>query len=332
MPLQAGTRLGNHEILAPLGAGGMGEVYRARDLRLGREVALKVPPGDMAANPTRRARFEREARMAAGLNHPNIVTLHSVEDDGGVPFLTMELVEGHDLATVVTPGGLPLKRVLDLAIPLADALAAAHERHIVHRDLKPANVMVTSRGIVKVLDFGLARLAEDDPASDLASTTAMLPVTTEGMVFGTVPYMAPEQLRAEPADARTDLFALGVLLYELTTGERPFRGSTAAEVTSSILRDAPTPVHVLRKDIPADLGRIVSRCLEKDPDRRMQTAKDVRNELERVRNATESGPLAAVIDGAVPSVAVLPFTTTGRGLEDEDFADGITEDVIAHLC
>ena len=330
MPLTSGMRLGAYEILALLGAGGMGEVYRARDTRLGREVALKVLPEQLASQPDRLARFEREARAIAALNHPSIVVLYSVENDAGVRFLTMELVEGHDLASVVAPGGLALKRVLDLAIPLTDALAAAHERHIVHRDLKPANVMLTPQGRVKVLDFGLARLATDEATDDAQTMGPTLPVTSDGVVMGTVPYMAPEQLRGEPLDARSDLFSLGVLLYELATGQRPFRGKSSAEVTSSILRDLPAPVHVVRKELPADLGRIVARCLDKDPDRRIQTAKDVRNELELLRRASESGPLAAVA-ADVPSVAVLPFTTTGRSDDDEDFALGITEDVIAHL-
>src|SRR4249920_1137891 len=321
MVLAPSARLGAYEIIAPLGVGGMGEVYRARDTRLGREVAIKVLPDALAREPGHLARFEREARSVAALNHPNVVVLFSVEHEAGVRFLTMEMIEGQNLAGVVTPGGLPLKRILDLTIPLADALAAAHERHIVHRDLKPANIMVTPGGRVKVLDFGLARPASDDPQDVSQITTATLPITSEGMAAGTLPYMAPEQLRGEPVDARTDLFALGILLYELATGRRPFRGSTAAEVTSSILRDVPPPLHVVRQDLPSDLGRIIARCLEKDPDRRMQTAKDVRNELELVRRAAETGPLAALGVGEVPSVAVVPFTTTGHGNEDADFAD-----------
>jgi TolB-like protein/Tfp pilus assembly protein PilF len=334
MVLTAGARLGAYEILTALGAGGMGEVYRARDTRLGREVALKVLPAALAKDPAHLARFEREARSVAALNHPNVVVLYSVEHADGVHFLTMELVEGESLARVVTTGGVPLRRVLDLAIPLADALAAAHERRIVHRDLKPANVMVTPQGRVKVLDFGLARLASTDVAMETQAMTATLPLTSEGTVLGTVPYMAPEQLRGEPVDERTDLFAFGILLYELVTGERPFRGGTAAEVSSSILRDAPLPPQRARKDLPSDLARIITRCLEKDPDRRIQTAKDVRNELELVRRESDTGPFAALGPAGrdVRSVAVLPFTTARRGTEDEDFADGITEDVIAHLC
>src|SRR5206468_2791439 len=203
MPLTSGTRLGNYEIVAPLGAGGMGEVYRARDLRLGREVALKVLPADVASDTRRLARFELEARTVAGLNHPNIVTLFSVEDEDSTRFLTMELVEGQSLDRHVAPDGLPVARVVELGIALADALAAAHEKGVVHRDLKPANVMLTREGRVKVLDFGLAKL--EAPNSELDATqapTQTAPLSTAGQVVGTVPYMAPEQVRGEPVDCR----------------------------------------------------------------------------------------------------------------------------------
>src|SRR5512143_730640 len=221
MPLIVGSRLGIYEIVAPLGAGGMGEVYRARDTRLGRDVALKVLPADVATHPDRLARFEREARTVAGLNHPNIVVLFSVEDEGDVRFLTMELVEGQSLDHALTPGGLPVTRVIELGIALADALVAAHEKGVVHRDLKPENVMLTRDGRVKVLDFGLARLAPPKFDSDLAQTkTVEAPISESGMVLGTVPYMAPERLRGEPTDTRSDLFSLGVMLYELASGRR----------------------------------------------------------------------------------------------------------------
>ena len=235
MPLIPGTRLGPYEIVAPLGAGGMGEVYRARDPRLKRDIAIKVLPADVTSSPDRLARFEREATTVAGLNHPNIVVLHSIEEDDGVRFLTMELVEGRSLAELITPGGLPLAQLLDLGIPLADALVAAHEKGVVHRDLKPANVMVTREGRVKVLDFGLAKLAhaESDLDAALAATQAG-PISEVGQVVGTAPYMAPEQTRGEPVDARSDLFALGIVLYELATGRRPFHGPTASVVSSAI--------------------------------------------------------------------------------------------------
>jgi serine/threonine protein kinase len=249
MDLSAKTRLGTYEILEPLGAGGMGEVYRAKDLRLGREVAIKVLPSEVTLSPERLARFEREARTVAGLNHPNIVTLHSVEDEGGIRFLTMELVEGQTLSNLVTPGGLPLSRVLEISIPLTDALVATHERGVIHRDLKPGNVMVTREGRVKVLDFGLAKIAgsaESDEGATAAtkseSTTSESTISGTGQAVGTIPYMAPEQIRGETVDARSDLFALGIILYELVSGRRPFIGESWIDVGHAILRDTPVPL------------------------------------------------------------------------------------------
>ena len=296
MPVPSGTRLGPYEILAPLGAGAMGEVYRARDSRLGRDVALKLLPPAMAADAERVARFEHEARTVAGLNHPNIVTLYSVEDDAGTHFLTMELVEGRGLDKHVTPEGLPIERVLALGVAIAEALSAAHEKGVVHRDLKPANVMLTSDGRVKVLDFGLAKFtgAAPDTGGGLDATqlaTMAAPLSSHGQVVGTVPYMAPEQVRGEAVDSRTDLFALGIMLYELTTGRRPFQGATLGMVSSAILRDAPSSPASARADVPTDLERIISRCLEKDPRARFQTALDVANELRRVRMTRDAAPV-----------------------------------------
>ncbi len=332
MLLTSGTRLGAYEILAPLGAGGMGEVYRARDTRLGREIALKVLPADLAAHPDRLARFEREARTVAALNHPNIVTLHSVEDDGGVRFLTMELVEGRSLALEVAPGGLPIPRVIELGIALADALAAAHEKGVIHRDLKPANVMLTRDGRVKVLDFGLAKLAEADSGLDLTqATTVAAPLSESGVVMGTVPYMAPEQIRGKTVDARTDLFALGVVLYELAAGRRPFAGETHADVSSAILRDTPRPLHALRSELPPDLDRIVSQCLEKTPRERFQSALDVSNELRRLRKElerSESGLAAKPTSDKVASIAVLPFANRSASVDDEYFSDGLADELL----
>src|SRR5688572_8707040 len=288
MPLTPATRLGPYEILEPLGAGGMGEVYRARDPRLKRDIAIKLLPADVAASPRRLARLEREATTVAGLNHPNIVVLHSIEEDAGTRFLTMELVEGQSLATLVAPGGLPLAQLLDLAIPLADALVAAHEKGIVHRDLKPANVMVTRDGRVKVLDFGLAKLTQAEP--DLETTHAMAePISTAGEMVGTAPYMAPEQIRGAAVDARTDLYSFGVLLFELAAGTRPFAGSTLADLSSAILRDRPPSLTRLRSDLPADLERIIGRCLEKEPYERFQTALDLVHELRGLKRALDRG-------------------------------------------
>jgi len=340
MPLSPGARLGSYEIVSALGAGGMGEVYRARDQRLGREVAIKVLPEAVASHADRLARFEREARTVAALNHPNVVTLFAIEEANGIRFLAMELVEGQNLDRLVTPGGLPLSRVLDLAVPLADALTAAHERGVVHRDLKPANVMVTREGRLKVLDFGLAKSQAGDVVSDQTqAATVAAPLSGAGQVLGTVPYMAPEQVRGAATDARTDLFSLGILLYELLTGRRPFGGATPADVSSAILRDAPAPLRAARPDLPADIERIVGRCLEKDPDRRFQTAKDVRNELELVRRPLEPGHASSLSGVGVrdtaareaPSVAVLPFANRSRDEADEYFAEGLGDELLSVL-
>jgi len=309
----------------------MGEVYRARDTRLGRDVAVKVLPDAVARDPDRLARFDREARTVAGLNHPNIVVLYSIEEEAGIHFITMELVEGESLDRQVVPKGLSLSRVLELSIPLADALVAAHERDVVHRDLKPANVMVTRDGRVKVLDFGLAKLTL--PAEELGGTLAPTmesPISAAGQVVGTVPYMAPEQVRGAAADARTDLFAIGIIMYELASGRRPFSGHTFADVSSAILRDAPEPLAGIRADLPKELGRIVDRCLEKDPGARFQTALDLRNELWELKRTLErTRPQPA---NETPSIAVLPFVNMSRDEENEYFSDGLSEELLNVLA
>jgi len=344
--LSAGTRLGSYEIKSALGAGGMGEVYRASDSRLGRDVAIKVLPSDVACNPDRLARFEREARAVASLNHPNIVVLHSIEEADGVRFITMELVDGAGLDQSVVPAGLPIARVIEIGLCVSDALIAAHDRGIVHRDLKPANVMITREGRVKMLDFGLAKLSVSGTPADRSETvTVDSPMSTVGQVLGTVPYMAPEQLRGETADARTDLFATGVMLYELLSGTRPFGGPTLADLTSAILRDDPTPVASLRPEVPPDLERIVSSCLEKDRDRRPQTARDLRGDLEVARRKLESGAVHVAAAGAVtssmaahaqtdatPSIAVLPFVNRSSDEDDEYFADGLADELLTVLA
>lgn len=331
MALKPGTHLGTYQILGPLGTGGMGEVYRAKDLRLGRDVAVKVLPADVTSSHPRRARLELEARMVAGLNHPNIVTLFSVEDEEGIMFLTMELVEGRRLDKLLVPGGLELSRILELAVPLADALVAAHGRGVVHRDLKPGNVMVTPEGRVKVLDFGLATIAGGEPGDATAESTFAM----EQHPPGTVPYMAPETLRGEAVDARADLFALGIILHELSTGRRPFTGATSADVISSILRDSPESVTRIRPDLPSDFGRIVSRCLEKSPLDRARSAFEVANELRRlghdggrgVRGVSESPSLERVA-----SIAVLPFVNRSANVEDEYFSDGLADEMLNVLA
>ncbi len=344
MSLAAGTRFGPYEIVSPLGAGGMGEVYRAKDTKLGREVAIKVLPESVSADPERLTRFEREARALASLNHPNIVTVYSVEEAGDMRLLAMELVEGQTLDLAITTGGLSLSRFFEIAVPLADALSAAHERGIVHRDLKPANVMITREGRLKVLDFGLAKLVavDSDPNATGTATASRADLTGEGTVFGTVAYMSPEQARGGKVDARSDVFSLGVVLYEMLTGDRPFKGSSSVDIISSILRDWPPTVTELRADLPPHVGRILRRCLAKDPHDRYQTSRDVFNELRDLQAETSaavpSAPTAAPTRGAsgqvradeALSVAVLPFKSSGDA-EMESFADGLGEEITTGL-
>jgi serine/threonine protein kinase/Flp pilus assembly protein TadD len=312
----------------------MGEVYRARDPRLGRDIAIKVLPERLASSPERLARFEREAKAVASLNHPNIVTLYSIEEAAGTRFLTMELVEGRNLTSLVTPGGLPLGQMLDLSIPLADALVAAHEKGVVHRDLKPANVMVTREGRVKVLDFGLAKLTQPEPDLALSQAATMgAPLSEVGQVVGTAPYMAPEQIRGEAVDVRTDLFSFGVLIYELATGRRPFTGQTFADVSSTILRDDPPALTSIRSDLPGDLERIVCRCLAKQPHERFQTALDLANELRGLKRVLERGVAPAQkASGKVASIAVLPFMNRSASADDEYFSDGLADELLNLLA
>ena len=266
-----GQTLSRYKITGMLGEGGMGVVYRAEDSELGREVALKLLPAEMADNPKRLERFRREAKAVAAINHPNIVTIHSIESVETTHFLTMELVEGESLARLIPPGGMPLAKVFDIAIPLADALSSAHERGIVHRDLKPANVMITEENRIKVLDFGLAKLVEDPDSGtgDPALTAVPTELTAEGMVMGTAPYMSPEQVEGLPMDHRTDIFSLGIVLYEMATGKRPFAGDTSAALVSSILRDSPPTVTEINESLPRHLARIIEHCLEKDLEARL---------------------------------------------------------------
>src|SRR5262249_3046919 len=250
----------------------MGEVYRARDPKLKRDVAIKVLPDTTAGDPERRVRLEREAQSIAALSHPNIVTVYSVEEANGVLLLAMEYVEGQPLSEVIVWGGLPLTQILNLAIPLADAVGAAHLKGITHRDLKPPNVMVGSDGRVKVLDFGLARLMEG-PLIEMGVTALPTgPLTADGRIVGTSPHSAPDQAEGKRIDTRSDIFSLGVILYEMATGERPFKGDSPVSTITSILRDTPRPVTDLNHALPRDLAVIVRRCLAKDPEHRTQTA------------------------------------------------------------
>jgi len=296
--LAPGTRLGPYEILAPLGAGGMGEVYRARDTRLGRDVAVKVLPQHLSSNPDVRARFEREAKTVSALNHPHICTLHDVGRDGDTDFLVMELIEGETLAARLGRGALPAGEVVKLGAQLADALSRAHRAGVVHRDLKPGNIMLTKSG-AKLLDFGLARATRPavseppppDPALS-ASPTAGHPLTAEGTIVGTIQYMAPEQLEGREADARSDVWSLGCVLYEMATGLRAFEGQSRASLIAAILEHEPVLMTSVRPGTPPALDRLVQACLSKDPDDRVQSAQDVRLQLEWMRadSSASSGP------------------------------------------
>jgi Tol biopolymer transport system component/serine/threonine protein kinase len=292
--LVPGARLGPYEILSLVGAGGMGEVYRARDTKLNRDIALKVLLEREAADPQRRARFAREAQSVAALNHPNIVTIYSVEEADGIPFLTMEFVQGRPLREIIPKDGMPLERLLKIAIPLADALTAAHARGITHRDLKPANIMVGADNRVKILDFGLAKLHEPAPAPlGATSFPTAEHATGEGRIVGTAAYMSPEQAEGKPLDHRTDIFSFGVILYEMATGERPFQGDTTISVISSIVKDTPRSVTEVNPALPRDIGRIIRRALVKDPEHRYQTVRDLGNDLEDVKRDVDSGEVLA---------------------------------------
>ncbi|MGB5815893.1 MAG: serine/threonine-protein kinase, partial [Thermoanaerobaculia bacterium] len=299
-----GTTLGHYKIVGKLGHGGMGEVFRAEDTKLKREVALKVLPSDLSGDEERLSRFQREAESIAALNHPNIVTIYSVEEDGGTHFLTMELVGGKSLDKIIQKNGLPLDEVFDIAVPFADALSSAHEKGIIHRDLKPANVMVSEECRVKILDFGLAKLLQESDEAQSADDQATEALTEEGRILGTIPYMSPEQVQGRELDARSDIFSLGIILYEMVTGDRPFAGDTSADLISAILRDTPDSASEVKMDLPHHLGRIIRHCMEKNPKRRYQSALDVRNELEGLRQEIASGLVhteSAVMAAARPS-------------------------------
>jgi eukaryotic-like serine/threonine-protein kinase len=284
MTLPAGTRLGSFEVSSPLGAGGMGEVYIARDLRLGREVALKVLPEELSKDPSRLARFEQEARSASALNHPNIVTIFEIGREGDTPYIAMELVDGKTLRELSVGGPMPIRKILSAAAQVAEGLAKAHGAGIVHRDLKPENLMVSKDGFVKILDFGLAKLTEPESGGVSAMPTLAKPETHPGTVLGTVGYMSPEQASGQSVDFRSDQFTLGSILYELVTGEKAFGRKTAAETMSAIIREEPEPLGKIRPQTPLPLKWIVERCLAKDPEERYASTRDLARDLVGVRD------------------------------------------------
>ena len=278
--LQSGVRFGPYEILGPLGTGGMGEVYRARDSRLDRDVAIKVVPPSVAGNPEAVARFERESRAVAALSHPNILAIYDVGQSNGHPYSVMELLEGETLGARIAHGPMPVRKAVDIAAQIARGLAAAHDKQIAHRDLKPENVFLTPTGGVKILDFGLARSTAGQSELTRVESPTMAPATTPGTVLGTVGYMSPEQVRGEPTDHRTDVFSLGCVLYEMLTGQRAYRRDTAAETMSAILRDDPPDPGTLNVNVPPAVLRTLRRCLEKRPQERFESARDLAFALE----------------------------------------------------
>ena len=299
MPLTSGVRLGPYEVVGPLGAGGMGEVYRGRDPRLGREVAIKVLPAAVSTDPERLHRFEQEARAAAALNHPNILAVYDIGQHDGAPYIVSELLEGETLRDRITEGALPVRTAVEYAVQIAHGLAAAHEKGIVHRDLKPGNVFVTTDGRVKILDFGLAKLVDPEPTGAGAS---LLPTaaadTAPGVVLGTFGYMSPEQVRGATVDRRSDIFALGVMLYELLTGRRAFARETAPETMTAILREDVPDLHASAPQVTPHLEQVLRRCLDKDPSRRFQSTQDLAFALATIGTASSTSSGTAALGGA----------------------------------
>jgi eukaryotic-like serine/threonine-protein kinase len=365
MALAPGTRLGPYEIVAPLGAGGMGEVYRARDERLKREVAIKVLPSSFSADHDRLRRFEQEAQAAGALNHPNILTIYDVGTHEGSPYVVSELLEGETLRNRLAGGAFSPRKVLGHALQIAHGLAAAHERGIVHRDLKPENIFVTRDGRVKILDFGLAKLAHAQEVGSASQMATAAAGTQPGVVLGTLGYMSPEQVRGKPADARSDIFAFGAILYEMLSGRRAFSGDTAADTMSSILMKDPPDLSLTNQNISPGLERVVRHCLEKDPEQRFHSAHDLAFDLENLSDVTRlpadrSAPLAGISRrarltmlsaglavaalavtlailrghprrGPIDSIGVLPFANGSRDPNAEYLSDGITESLINSL-
>jgi serine/threonine protein kinase/Flp pilus assembly protein TadD len=329
MSLAPGSRLGPYEILAPIGKGGMGEVYRARDTKLGREVALKALPEAFAHDSDRMARFEREAQMLASLNHPNIAAIYGLEDSGGTYCLVMELVPGQDLAERLVTGALPVEECLRVCGQIAEALGAAHQRGITHRDIKPANIKVTPEGRVKVLDFGIAKAAPTSELEADADTLTLSSMTQAGLIVGTPEYMSPEQVRGEPVDQRADIWAFGCVLYELLVGRRPFRGASCAEIIACVLKTEPG-WQALPVNTPAKAQELLRRCLQKDRNLRLSDIADARKDIEEALRAPAAGRPAEA-HRAIGSLAVLPFANASNDPQMEYLSDGLTESIILSL-
>jgi predicted Ser/Thr protein kinase len=322
MALTSGTKLGPYEIVTPLGAGGMGEVYRARDTRLDREVAIKVLPSHLSENPEFRARFEREAKTISGLQHPNICVLYDVGCQGGVDFLVMEYLEGETLSTRLARKPLTRDEILRFGTEVADALDKAHRSGIVHRDLKPGNVMLTKGGTTKLLDFGLAKLQSfasgtqsAAPAFSAVATVANMasPVTVAGTVVGTMQYMSPEQIQGKEADARSDIFAFGAMLYEMLTGKRAFEGKSQLSVASAVLEKDPEPISAVRPLTPPALEHLVRTCLAKEPDQRFQSAHDLKLQLQWITAGGSQAGTPAVMVSQKKNRQKILFAATALG-------------------
>jgi serine/threonine protein kinase len=348
--LASGSRLGPYEIVSPLGAGGMGEVYRAKDPRLGRDVAVKVLPASFSTDADRLRRFEQEARAAGLLNHPNITAVYDIGTHDGAPYVVSELLEGETLRNRLSAGPLPTRKALDYAIQIARGLAAAHEKGIVHRDLKPENLFVTNDGRVKILDFGLAKLRQLEAGGE-PGTNLLTAATEPGVVMGTMGYMSPEQVRGRAADARSDIFSFGTILHEMLSGRRAFQGETTADTITVILTKEPPDLSLTNQDVHPGLDRIIRHSLEKNPEERFQSASDLAFALGYLgEDSTESVPptptpapsaarssvvrtrtSATVSDSSRASIAVLPFRNMSADKENEYFTDGITEEIINAL-
>ncbi len=346
-----GQVLSHYKITREIGSGGMGVVYEAEDSRLGRKVAVKFLPPEMAQDSQLIERFQREARASSALNHPNICTIHAIELHDRQHFIVMELLEGQTLSQLMTRQSFPLEKLLPMAIQISDALESAHSKGIVHRDIKPANIFVTDRGQIKILDFGLAKIATPEVSPNGASpsksdTTFHLEMgggtelTTPGAAMGTISYMSPEQARGQLVDARTDLFSLGTVLYQLAAGSLPFKGETSAVVFDAILNREPLPITEVNPSVPADFARILSKLLEKDRSMRCQTATELKTDLHRLKRDLDSGTKrsadlvetkSGVSKSVTKSVVVLYFENLSGGKEDEYLRDGITEDIITEL-